>query len=106
MLQVCPNGSHSQLTPARSVPLTKALDAGPEHTGFLLGMSESAQALAGVASPAFAGFLYEAYGSSAPCLAASMCCVLAAIVFATLVPNHTKSDDTRICNEKHKVKAA
>jgi len=80
--------------------------AGPEHTGFLLGMSESAQALAGVASPAFAGFLYEAYGSSAPCLAASMCCVLAAIVFATLVPNHTKSDDTRICNEKPKVKAA
>ena len=89
-----------------SLSLTIALGVGPEHTGFLLGMSESAQALAGVASPAFAGFLYEAYGSSAPCLAASLCCVLAAIVFATLVPNNTKSDNTRICNEKSKVKAA
>jgi len=53
----------------------------PGQSGFLMGLSESAQSLAGVVTPAVGGYLYEHYGSSAPGYGSAFCCVLAIAVF-------------------------
>ena len=58
----------------------------PEETGLRMGLSESAQSLAGVLTPAVAGYLYERYGNSAPGFGAATFCVLALALFTALVP--------------------
>jgi len=58
----------------------------PTQIGLAMGLSESAQGLAGVVTPALAGMLYEAYGSSSPGVSASVCCIVAALVLVVAMP--------------------
>ena len=61
-------------------------EVGPaQETGLRMGLSESAQSLAGVATPALAGYLYEQYGNSAPGFSAAAFCMVALALFSVSV---------------------
>jgi len=88
----------SSLTGA--VGITLLAETSEANSGFLMGLSESAQSLAGVATPALAGFLYEHYGNSAPGWISALCCLAAALVYVIVAPNDTPKRASLESNKK------
>eukprot|EP00658_Telonema_sp_P-2_P005407 TRINITY_DN12018_c0_g1_i1.p1 TRINITY_DN12018_c0_g1~~TRINITY_DN12018_c0_g1_i1.p1 ORF type:complete len:118 (-),score=19.39 TRINITY_DN12018_c0_g1_i1:132-485(-) len=83
-------------------------DAGePEYTGVLMGLSESAQALAGVLAPTVGGYLYEYHGNASPGWVSSLLCLIAVGVFVGSVGSPQKNVSVVINpSQKHASKIA
>lgn len=83
------------------LPSLFSLEAPPGGVGTLLGVGQSVHSAAGVMGPLISGALFERYGPGAPSTMASGLCLLAVVVFISLVGNGDGVPRTK----SHKAKA-